>query len=164
MKIARTRTPLATPLKALISVHGNVAMPEYPDRIEEVSRKGWGTTFWGKDATTNWFHLPFSVPALLDGSKPKLTKVFLFFHNTSRSIITSVHLYDGPKLLRALDNLSLFGDHSSAVTQANTFHLKTPVELAFGLGISVNVNFPHDTAVKPPRWILFTSALAEFRD
>ena len=79
MKIARTRTPLATPLKALISAHGNVAIPEYPDRIEEVSRKGWGTTFWGKDSTTNWFHLPFTVPTVLDDAKPKLTKVFLFF-------------------------------------------------------------------------------------
>ncbi len=163
MKIARTRTPLATPLKALISAHGNVAIPEYPDRIEEVSRKGWGTTFWGKDSTTNWFHLPFTVPTVLDDAKPKLTKVFLFFHNTSRSPIISVHLYDGPKLLRAFDDLSLFGDHGGVTTQANTFHLKKPVELAFGLGISVNVSFPFDAGVKPPRWILFTSAMAEFR-
>ena len=163
MKIKRTRAPLASPLKALVSVHGNVTSPEYPDRIDEVSRKGWGATFWGKDSTTNWFHLPFSTPVLLDNVKPKLTRVFLAFHNTSRSPITSIHLYDGPKLLRAFDDLALFGDHVGGVTKANTFHLKKPVELAYGLGISVNVSFPHDDGAKPPRWILFTSAMAEFR-
>ncbi len=163
MKISRSRTPPVTPLKALVSVHGNVAVPEYPDRIEEVSRKGWGATFWGKDSTTNWFHLPFSAPVLLEGGKLKLSRVFLSFHNTSRSPITSIHLYDGPKLLRAFDNLALFGDHVSGVTQANTFHLKTPVELGYGLGISVNVSFPYDSGEKPPRWILFTSAMAEVR-
>src|SRR4051812_27343740 len=163
MKLKRSSPQLVSPLKALISVHGNVTLPEYPDRIDEVSRKGWGATFWGKDATTNWFHLPFSAPASLDGSKPKLTRVFLCFHNTSRSPLLSVHLYDGPKLLRAFDNLGLFGDHVSVVTQANTFHLKKPAELDYGLGISVNVSFPHDDGAKPPRWILFSSAMAEFR-
>ncbi len=163
MKIVRARAHVATPLQALISVHGNVAIPEYPDRIDEVSRKGWGTTFWGKDSTTNWFHLPFSAPTLLDGLKPKLTRVFVFFHNTSRSPITSIHLYDGPKLLRAFDDLALFGDHVNETTQANSFHLKKPAELTHGLGISVNVSFPFDMGEKPPRWILFTSAMAEFR-
>jgi hypothetical protein len=163
MKISRTRTPPTTPLKALISAHGNVALPEYPDRIDETSRKGWGATFWGKESTTNWFHIPFSVPASLDGSKPKLSRVFLCFHNTSRSPITSIHIYDGPALLRAFDNLALFGDHISNLTQANTFHLKKPVEISYGLGISVNVSFPQDAGTKPPRWILFSSAMAEFR-
>ncbi|HAP00153.1 MAG TPA: hypothetical protein DCQ83_08935 [Fibrobacteres bacterium] len=163
MKISRSRTPPTTPLKAIISAHGNVTMPEYPDRIDETSRKGWGATFWGKESTTNWFHIPFSAPALLDGSKPLFSRAFLFFHNTSRSPVIAVHLYDGPKLLRAFDNLALFGDHVAGATQANTFNLKKPVELHYGLGISVNVSFPRDTGEKPPRWILFTSALAEFR-
>jgi hypothetical protein len=164
MKIAHTRAPLsAAPLKAIISVHGNVAEPEYPEQIDEVSRKGWGATFWGKEATTNWFHIPFAVPNLLDGVRPKLSRVFLYFHNTSRSPITSVHLYDGTKLLRGFDQLTLFGDHARSADRGNTFNLETPTELSSGLGVSVSVAFPQDSGEKPPRWILFTAAVAEFR-
>ena len=164
MKISQAQGPVdPAPLKALISVHGNVVEPEYPEFIEEVSRKGWGATFWGKDDTTNWFHIPFAVPNVLDGSKPRLARVFLYFHNTSRSPVTSVHLYDGTKLLRSFDNLTLSGDHARGADSANTFALVKPVELTYGLGISVSVSFPHDSEEKPPRWILFTSAMAEFR-
>jgi hypothetical protein len=164
MKIARTRVPLdSSPVQALISVHGTNTRPEYPSRIEEVSRKGWGSTFWGRDATTNWFHIPFTVPNLVNGESPKLSRVFLFFHNTSRSPILSVHLYDGAKLLKAFDKLGVFGEHASKPDTANTFRLDKPVELKQGLGVSVNVAFPADATEKPPRWILFTSAMAEFR-
>ncbi len=164
MKIARTRAPLeSSTLKAIISVHGNAVEPEYPEHIDEVSHKGWGATFWGKEATTNWFHIPFAVPNLLDGQRPKLSRVFLFFHNTSRSPIASVHLYDGTRLLRAFGPLSLFGDHARGADRGNTFSLEKPLELSYGLGISVSVTFPHDTGEKPPRWILFTTAMAEFR-
>jgi hypothetical protein len=164
MKIARARDPIDTsPLKAIISVHGNLVEPEYPELVDEVSRKGWGATFWGKEATTNWFHIPFAVPNLLDGLRPKLSRVFLFFHNTSRSPITSVHLYDGTKLLRAFGPLSLFGEHARGADRANTFNLEKAVELNYALGVSVSVTFPRDTGEKPPRWILFTTAMAEFR-
>lgn len=164
MKIARTRVPLdSSPVQALISVHGNNTRPECPSRIEEVSRKGWGSTFWGRDSTTNWFHIPFTVPNLVNGENPKLSRVFLFFHNTSRSPILSVHLYDGAKLLKAFDKLGVFGEHAGKPDASNTFRLDKPVELKQGLGVSVNVAFPADTTEKPPRWILFTSAMAEFR-
>ena len=164
MKIARSRASLpSTPLKAIISVHGNIVEPEYPEHIDEVSRKGWGATYWGKEATTNWFHIPFAVPNLLDGIRPRLTRVYLYFHNTSRSPITSVHLYDGTKLLRGFDQLTLFGDHARGADRSNTFNLEKPSELNSGLGLSVSVAFPHDTGEKPPRWILFTAAMAEFQ-
>ena len=165
MKIAAPRVPLdSTPVKALLSVHGNAFEPEYVNRIEEVSRKGWGATFWGKDSTTNWFHMPFSAPNGLASGGPKLSRVFLYFHNTSRSPISSVHLYDGAKLIKAFDNLGSFGEHASKPDNFNTFRLDKPVELKYGLGISVNVAFPADPSEKPQRWILFTSATAEFRE
>jgi hypothetical protein len=164
MKIARARVALdSTPVRAVISVHGNAAEPEYPNRIEEVSRKGWGATFWGKDSTTNWFHIPFTVPNLLAGEGPRLSRVFLFYHNTSRSPIISVHLYDGARLLKAFDNLGVFGEHAGKPDNFNTFRLDKPVALKHGLGVSVNVAFPADASEKPPRWVLFTSAMAEFR-
>ena len=164
MKIAASRVPLDSPIKALVSVHGNAFEPEYLTRIEEISRKGWGATFWGKDSTTNWFHAPLSVPSQLDGANLKLSRLYLFFHNTSRSPILSVHLYAGAKLIQAFNNLGSFGEHASRPDNFNTFRLDKPVELKHGLGISVNVAFPADPSEKPPRWILFTSATAEFRE
>src|SRR4051812_42462796 len=107
--------------KATICVHGNNVMPEYPENIDEVSRKGWGTTFWGKEDTTNWFHIPLPVPPLVEGSRRKLTRVFVYFHNTTRSPITAVHVYDGPRLIKAFDGLKLSGDHGRALDRSNTF-------------------------------------------
>jgi hypothetical protein len=164
MKIARARVQLdSTPVQAVFTVHGNAAEPEYPSRIEEVSRKGWGATFWGRESTTNWFHIPLTTPNLLGGESPRLSRVFLFYHNTSRSPITSVHLYDGAKLLKAFDKLGFFGEHAGKPDNFNTFRLDKPAVLRHGLGVSVNVAFPADPGEKPPRWILFTSAMAEFR-
>ncbi len=164
MKISRPRVIADnTPVHTVLTVHGNAAEPEYPNHIEEVSRKGWGATFWGEDSTTNWFHIPFTVPNFLDGRNPKLSRVFLFYHNTSRSPIVSVHLYDGAKLIQAFDDLRSYGEHAAKPDSANTFRLDKPVALKHGLGLSVNVAFPADASEKPPRWILFTSAMAEFR-
>ncbi len=164
MKLANSGTKINTMTpKATVCVHGNITQAEYPEHIDEISRKGWGTTFWGKENTTNWFHLPLSIPAFLDGHKPKLTKVYFYFHNTSRSPITTVHLYDGPKVIKAFDNLRLAGDHAKALDRSNTFNMEVPLDINFGLGLSVKVEFPASTETSPPRWILFTAAGAEFR-
>ncbi len=164
MRITRTRIPVESgPVKALVSVHGNASRPEYPSRIEEVSRKGWGSTYWGRESTSNWFHLPFAIPHQIDGGTPRLTRVFLYYHNTSRSPITAVHLYDGANLLQAWDDVELFGDHAAKPDKSNTFRLDRPVALKYGLGLSVQVDFPADRGERPPRWILLTSAVAEFR-
>ena len=149
--------------KAVVTVHGNIVQPEYPEHIEEVSRKGWGATFWGIEDTTNWFHLPFCLASTLDAQKPLLTRVSLYFHNTSRSPITAVHLYDGARLLQSWNDLRLSGDHVRASDKTNTFVLTKPTEILFGLGLSVQVAFPPSTESKPPRWILFSTATAELR-
>src|SRR3954462_14829510 len=113
---AKTMTP-----KATVCVHGNIVNPEYPENIDEVSRKGWGTTFWGKEDTTNWFHIPLSLPILTGGERAKLTRVFVYYHNTTRSPITAVHVYDGPRVIKAYDGLKLSGDHGRALDRSNTF-------------------------------------------
>lgn len=164
MKLSSSTTAVkAMTPKHTVCVHGNIVNPEYPENIDEVSRKGWGTTFWGKEDTTNWFHIPLSVPNFLDGGRPKLTKVFLFFHNTTRSQINAVHVYDGPRLIKAYDNLKLAGDHARVLDRTNAFTIDPPCEVLYGLGLSVSVAFPATSEQKPPRWILFTTAGAEFR-
>lgn len=164
MKLQRSGAAISTmTLHSTLAVHGNIVQPEYPEHIDEVSRKGWGTTFWGKEDTVNWFHIPLSLPTAWDGQKPKLTKVYLYYHNTSRSPINAVHLYDGPKLIKAFDDLRLSGDHGRVADRSNTFLIDPPREINFGLGISVSVQFQASAEPKPPRWILFTTAGAEFR-
>ena len=164
MKLSTPNTAIsAMTLKAAICAHGTIVQPEYPEHIDEVSRKGWGTTFWGKENTSNWFHIPLAVPNFLDGIRPRLTKVFVFFHNTSRSPITAVHVYDGPRVLMAYDDLRLTGDHARAHDRSNGFLVDPPAQIHFGLGISVAVQFPASQEQQPPRWILFTSAGADFR-
>ena len=164
MKLARTRAPAETgTVHTLLTVHGNVTQPEYPSSVDEVARKGWGSTFWGRESTTNWFHIPFPAPAVSGQEIVKLSRVYVFFHNTSRSPVMAVHLYDGAKLLKSFDKLGVFGDHASKPDTANSFRLDKPVALKHGLGVSVQVAFPADSSEKPPRWILFTSAMAEFR-
>jgi hypothetical protein len=164
MKLASTTAAgKAMKPKHTVCVHGNIVNPEYPENIDEISRKGWGTTFWGKEDTTNWFHIPLSVPNFLEGGRPKLTKVFLFFHNTSRAPITAIHVYDGPRLIKAYADLRLAGDHARVLDRTNTFTIDPPAEVQYGLGLSVCVQFPASPEQKPPRWILFTTAGAEFR-
>jgi hypothetical protein len=164
MKLASTPAAgKAMKPKHTVCVHGNIVNPEYPENIDEMSRKGWGTTFWGKEDTTNWFHVPLSVPNFLEGGRPKLTKVFLFFHNTTRSPVTAVHIYDGPRLIKAYDGLRLAGDHARVLDRSNGFTIDPPCEVQYGLGLSVCVQFPASPEQKPPRWILFTTAGAEFR-
>ncbi len=148
--------------KTLVCVHGNAAHPEYPEHINEVSRKGWGTTFWGKEDTVNWFHIPLSVPTLGAGARPRLNKVFFYFHNTSRSPITAVHIYDGPRVIKTFDGLRLAGDHARVLDRSNSFSVDPAVDIVFGLGLSVKVEFPAAPEPAPPRWILFTAAGAEF--
>jgi hypothetical protein len=165
MKLQSPKTKIQQlALKGIVSVHGNIVQPEYPLHIEEVSRKGWGATFWGMEDTTNWFHIPFALASQWDGVSPKIARVSVYFHNTSRSPITSVHVYDGARLIESFNDLNLTGDHVRAADKSNTFVISKPAEILFGLGVSVEVKFPKfKEESKPPRWILFGNATAEFR-
>jgi hypothetical protein len=170
MKISQTsKRKSSFVLKSALCVHGIAVEPEYPQRLQEISKKGWGTTFWGKENTTNWFHIPLNTPMYSGGKPPVLTKVFIYFHNTTKSRITAVHIYDGARVVQSFDNLNLVGDHAKESDAVNTWWIDPPSEIQHGLSISVNVEFPAQPeesvlpgATTPPRWILFTTAGAEF--
>ncbi len=156
-------------LKSALCVHGIAMQPEYPQKLQEISKKGWGTTFWGKENTTNWFHIPLNTPIYADGKPPLLTKVFMYFHNTTKSPIRAITIYDGARVVQTFDNLNLVGDHAKGADEKNTWWIDPPSEIHHGLGLSVNVEFPAQPeetvqlgSLTPPRWILFTTAGAEF--
>jgi hypothetical protein len=146
----------AMALKAAMWVHGTIVEPEYPPLY--AVRRGWGTHFGGAHGTTNWFHIPITTPVILDGVRPRLVKVFVFFHG-SGGYINQLHVYDGRSLVKTLTDLR-GGDHSGWIEPENTWEITPPLEIRLGLGICVSVSFI--TNPQNPGEILFTTAGADF--
>jgi hypothetical protein len=169
------------PLKAAIWVHGNIVKAEYPGRLtrlEDVEdtayRRGWGVEFRVRHQggfpspivppnDRNWFHIPFSNPVILDDIRPRLQKTFVFY-KAGLALITALHIYDGPRIVKAFNDLSLTGDHSSGIDADNSWVIDPPITIYYGLGFSVGVQFLQDNPsdpVNPFGSILFTTAGAD---
>ena len=147
-------------LKAGMRVHGTIVEAEYA--VESVTRKGWGAHFCGRPLTNNWFHIPIPTPVIFDEIQPPLVKVFVFYKATY-TMITNVHIYDGSRPVKVFDGLNLSGDHSVDIDASNSWDITPPLGIAFGLGVSVGVEFllyDPDSAGLPE--ILFTTAGADF--
>lgn len=155
-------------LKAAMWVHGTIVEVEYPknldgDLIDGLARKGWGTYFWGKENTTNWFHIPMTTPVILDGVRPQLEKVFVFYKTGGWTKITNIHVYDGVRTVKEFNGLSLTGAHHDGIDAENSWEINPPITILYGLGISVGVEFgPHVIEGWPA--ILFTTAGADFKE
>ncbi len=141
-------------LKAAMWVHGNTVQVE--KTANEILRMGWGTTVH-QNYSLNWFHFPVTTPVILDEIRPLLTKVFVFYKAGGGTKVTNIHVYDGPTKIRAFDGLALSGNHGDTIDGANSWDIKPPVEVKYGLGISVEVAFGDNGE------ILFTTAGADFK-
>ena len=143
-------------IKAAVWVHGTIAQSEgYVTSI----RNGWGATFTDRDNTFRWFHIPIATPVILDDIRPRLAKVFVFFQTNDQARIASIHIYDGAKRVKPIDNLTLSGKHNEIIDASNTFIINPSIEIAFGLGISVGVAFPSIW----DGFILFSAVGADFQ-
>ena len=131
-------------LKAAMWTHGTIAEAEYPDRLHPapsgVVRRGWGATFTGQvpGEPENWIHIPIPTPVILDDARLNVAKVFVLY-KTNYARITNVALWDGARPVTTIDDLDLSGDHSFEVDAQNSWTLDPPVEIQFGLGLSVRV-------------------------
>lgn len=145
-------------LKAAIWVHGTIVEAEDPTSVK---RMGWGAQFAGRNLQNqlDWFHIPLTTPVILDGVRPELGKIIVFY-KTANCIVRSVNIFDGPTKVWAADDLNLAGDHSAELDESNTWIIDPPILIKFGLGISVGVSFGFQSS--PPGNILFTSAGADF--
>lgn len=128
-------------LKAAMWVHGTNVEVEIPGNVSSVTKIGWGTVVKGKPNTKNWFHIPFTTPVILDDIRPQLVKVFVFFKANSKVRLTNVHIYDGPRRVRAFDGLSVTGDHSNGIDSVNSWSITPPLTIAYGMGISIGASF-----------------------
>jgi hypothetical protein len=143
-------------IQAAMWIHGNSVRPENEGPFLNKVNIGWGARFNAVNGG-NWFHFPFSSPVILNDVRPLLSKAFVFYKTTGDVKITNVHIYDGPTLLKNFDNLTLQGDHSTAIDDQNSWLLPSPQELKWGLGISVGVSFGNFANNTIPE-ILFCSA------
>ncbi len=156
-------------LKAAMWVHGTIVEAEYPENLapvygDGIVRRGWGTHFWGKENTKNWFHIPFTNPVILDDMRPQLIKVFVLYKTEGWAKITNIHVFDGPRRVKEFNGLTLSGNHSGGIDASNSWNVNPPITIASGLGISVGVEFgPKDNVDIPWPEILFTTAGADFQ-
>ena len=136
--------------------HGNIVVEENP--VISMKKWGWGTTI-KQNNSSNWFHFPISTPVLLDGQRPELKNIFVFFDaftTANSATITRVDVWDGATRIKIIDNLSSTGDHSKAIDNSNSWIIDPNIVVFYGLSLSVFVTFGNDGE------ITFTSAGADF--
>ena len=158
---AKAHTPGTTALYASW-IHGTAFNAEDQNAINGVVRFGWGANFRGKPGSFTWFHVAVPTPVITDNIRIELEKVFVFY-KTTHCVIKSVHLYDGPTKFKSIDNLSLSGDRSNGIVATNTWSVSPLRPMAWGLGISLGVQFSVgiDSPINPE--LLFTTAGADFK-
>jgi len=141
-------------------VHGTSVQMEREGYFISKRRAGYGAVFQshGKE----WFHFAIPTPVLLDSVRSSLNKVFVLYKTSGTSIITNVHIYDGAKKIHSFDGLRDFnGDHSQIIGEKNKWVLPHSIEVKFGIGISVQVDFGPPTKNGVPS-IEFVTAGADF--
>jgi hypothetical protein len=128
-------------LKAAMWVHGTATEVEFPQNLHSdgVVREGIGTHFFGGAGTFNWFHIPIPTPVVLDGVRPTLVGVFLFYNVEGR--IRNMHIWDGPFRVKQFDNLNLGGNHLNGIDKDNTWTLTPPITIRFGLKLTIGVEY-----------------------
>lgn len=142
-------------------VHGSAFQAEDLGVLKGTQRLGWGTLFRGKAGAFGWFHISIPAPVIIDNVRPKLDKIFVFYKTTGAEI-RSVHVWDGPRKMKAFDGLRLNGDHSNGIAPTNSWSLTPPPTIQFGLGLSIGVQFAIGFDSQITTEILFTTAGADF--
>ncbi|MCG6186554.1 DUF6623 family protein [Maribellus maritimus] len=117
-----------------------------------ILRQGDGAKFYGEKDTNNWFHIALHSPVILNGTRLKLSKIFVLFRCAVASHhedperwygtkIHSVHVWDGANRIKTYDNLELSGEHKTIKENVNQFILEPAIPVYYGISISVGVSF-----------------------
>jgi hypothetical protein len=151
-------------------VHGNLVVPEVPNRAGNINgipwtdvfglRRAWGVTYRCNWNESNWYHAPIPTPVIVDGARIQLERIFVFYDIPAlrQTFITNVHVWDGPNRIHAIDNLRLSGSHAQYVEDGiNSWALPSIPWIYWGLNIALRVQVgPASTLVT------FTTAGADF--
>ena len=139
-------------------VHGNAVKLANEGYFLTTQYTGWGAEI--QTHGTQWFHFTVPTPVIVNGVDTILQKLFVMFSTGGTAKITAVHVWDGPNMIQAYDNLNVTGDHSKLLDAQNTW-VPNPVHLKWGLDISVCVDFGPPSQIGVPQ-ITFASAGADF--
>jgi hypothetical protein len=111
-------------------VHGTLAQVENHGTAG-IARLGWGTTLHSM-RSDNWMHFPIATPIVQRDQRARVARITVLFHAVHCGIY-AIHLYDGPRQVKALEVAHATGEHSYAVDQTNVFPVGTPVPLQLPL-------------------------------
>jgi hypothetical protein len=126
-------------------VHGTAFQAEEPEALASTRRWGWGTSFKGTSGVATWFHVSIPTPVVHENEHPRLGR-FSLLYKLEGAVIVNIHIYDGARKIKTIDNLTLRGDLSRRVVpDVNTWEFDPPVAISGGLGVSVNVQFAAGT-------------------
>lgn len=129
------------PIAHAMWIHGHGIRIEYPDRMEEETRRlGGFIRLAGRAGTGNWFHAAIPSPVIVEGNRLCIGSVMLRFR-TNGAVVTSVHVYDGGSRIASHDGLNLF-PNAWAVER---FEVPGEPEIRWGLGISFKGEFGSGT-------------------
>ncbi|MCX6093355.1 MAG: hypothetical protein NTY63_00825 [Candidatus Bipolaricaulota bacterium] len=173
--IAPSWVAVAPPSDAVVTgmlamwLHGTAAQIESPERLAQVQRFAFHTRIEGNPNTGNWLHFPITTPVvgtyvesqnipftgfMTNYRRYHLDKVFVSFRSGSADArVTNIHVYDGPKLIAAFDNLNLYGEQ-----HMREFVLPDFPEVEQGICISLGVQF----GSSGQRWMELQSVGADF--
>jgi hypothetical protein len=156
-------------IKRAVWVHGNAVVAERPGDLAGEVRIGWGSKFLLKPGSDNWFHVSIPTPVLIDGVRPKLSKVFVLFATSKAegggmlqgSSITALHVYDGAKKVKSFGETRM-GKHTAQIDAANTWAVDAPLTIYYGLGLSIHARAPQVTSDDAPQPVEFATIGADF--
>ena len=116
-------------------IHGNALIPEFPNSLESITRRGFGTELTiPRGAGVLWFHVPMPSPVFLAGVRPKLRRVILLCQSGNLGVsITRVHIFDGND--RVQDHPGLFGGDLSRPSVIETG--QQPIVKALGISMQL---------------------------
>lgn len=146
-------------------IHGTSIRAEHEGYFISKAHAGFGSIFHSHNAPGGgeWFHFAIPTPVITDGQRVSLKKFFILYKTELTAKITAIHVYDGGKKIPdiILDQLALTGDHSTGLDNSNTWTVSKDIQMLFGLGLSINVDFGPAIADGVPG-IWFVSAGADF--
>jgi Family of unknown function (DUF6623) len=118
-------------------MHGNALLVEPPNFRAESSGPS------AQVALPNfggaWMHIPVPTPAVLDGVRSRLLRVFFLFEISGSTAVGALQVFDGSTLVQEFTGLQRFGSHSASADADNTFNLTNPHTVNFGISVTVRL-------------------------
>ena len=104
-----------------------------------------GVTFRGIGGNTNSFQVSIPTPCWREFVRARLLMVALLFTSDAQAIINGIRLFDGPNQMPfSFTSMNISGAHLGLNSNVNRFDLPTPMNILWGLGITIDVNFTQD--------------------